>query len=146
LAQPGQDEFALFAARHFGAKQLEDERIGRLANSPDCRVGSLSFQATQASAIDKSLWILAWGAQPSSAIRLLAKLKTIEKPMRRRPSEGRRSAHCKPPKAELPSARFCRIRTSLNRTRSVDLNMILEVPRPIWSKPQCCQEAAPKGA
>ena len=47
------------ALRHFGAKQSKDERIGRLANSSDCCVGSLSFQATQASAIDKLLWILA---------------------------------------------------------------------------------------
>src|SRR2546425_8770903 len=43
----------------FRSQQLKDEWIGRLANSPDCCVGRLSFQATQASAIDKCLWILA---------------------------------------------------------------------------------------
>jgi hypothetical protein len=62
LTQPSQNEFALFAARHFGAKQLEDEWISRLANSSDRCVGSLSFQATQASAIDKRFWILAYGS------------------------------------------------------------------------------------
>jgi hypothetical protein len=60
LAQPRQNEFAIFAARHFRAKQLEDKWVGGLANSPDRRVGSLSFQATQASAIHKRLWILAY--------------------------------------------------------------------------------------
>jgi hypothetical protein len=62
FAEPNQNQFALSAARHFGAKQLKDEWIGRLANSPDRCVGSLSFQATQASAIDKRLWILAYGS------------------------------------------------------------------------------------
>jgi hypothetical protein len=62
LTQPSQNKFALFAARHFGAKQLEDEWISRLANSSDRCVGSLSFQATQASAIDKRFWILAYGS------------------------------------------------------------------------------------
>jgi len=62
LTQPSQNKFALFAARHFGTKQLEDEWIGRLANSSDRCVGSLSFQATQASAIDKRFWILAYGS------------------------------------------------------------------------------------
>jgi hypothetical protein len=62
FAEPNQNQFALCAARHFGAKQLKDEWIGRLANSPDRCVGSLSFQATQASAIDKRLWILAYGS------------------------------------------------------------------------------------
>jgi hypothetical protein len=62
FAEPSQNQFALFAARHFGTKQLEDERIGRLANSPDCCIGSLSFQPTQASAIDKRFWIFAHGS------------------------------------------------------------------------------------
>jgi hypothetical protein len=62
LAEPSQNQFALFAARHFGAKELKDEWIGRLANSPDRCVGSLSFQVTQASAIDKRLRTLAYGS------------------------------------------------------------------------------------
>jgi hypothetical protein len=62
LTEPSQNKFALFAPRHFGTKQLKDERIGRLANSSDRCVGSLSFQATQASAIDKRFWILAYGS------------------------------------------------------------------------------------
>jgi hypothetical protein len=62
FAEPNQNQFALSAARHFGAKQPKDEGIGRLVNSPDRCVGSLSFQATQASAIDKRLWILAYGS------------------------------------------------------------------------------------
>jgi hypothetical protein len=62
LTKPSQNKFALFAPRHFGTKQLKDERIGRLANSSDRCVGSLNFQATQASAIDKRFWILAYGS------------------------------------------------------------------------------------
>jgi hypothetical protein len=62
LSQPTQNKFALFTARHFGAKQFEDERIGRLANSLDSCGGSLSFQATQASAIDERLWVVAYGS------------------------------------------------------------------------------------
>jgi hypothetical protein len=62
LTQPSQNKFALFAARHFGAKQLENEWIGCLANSSDRCVGSLSFQATQAPAVDKRFWILAYGS------------------------------------------------------------------------------------
>jgi hypothetical protein len=47
--EPGLDQaepnnFALLAARHFRAK-LEDERIGRLTNSPDRCFGSLGFEA-----------------------------------------------------------------------------------------------------
>jgi hypothetical protein len=61
LTQSRQDDFALFAARHFRAKQLEDQWICRLANSPDRCFGSLRFKATQASAIDKGLWIVAYG-------------------------------------------------------------------------------------
>jgi hypothetical protein len=61
LTQPSQNEFAFFSARHFGAKQLKDKWIGRFSNSPDRRVDSLSFEATQTSAIDKCLWILADG-------------------------------------------------------------------------------------
>jgi hypothetical protein len=60
LSQPSQNRFAPFAARQFGTAQSEDEGIGGLANSPNCRVGSLSFQATQASTIHKHLWILAY--------------------------------------------------------------------------------------
>jgi hypothetical protein len=62
LSQPSQDMLATFAARQFGTTQSEDEWIGGLANSPDCGVGSLSFQATQASPIHKHLWILAYGS------------------------------------------------------------------------------------
>src|SRR5262249_18253877 len=62
FAESSQNAFALSAARHFGAKQLEDEWIGRLANSPDRCVRSLSFQAPQASVIDKRLRILAYGS------------------------------------------------------------------------------------
>lgn len=45
LTEASQNKFALFAARHFGAKQLEDERIGCLADAPDGCLGSLGFQA-----------------------------------------------------------------------------------------------------
>src|SRR6516165_4719510 len=46
LTKPSQNNFALLAARHFRAKQLEDERIGRLTNSPDCCFGSLRVLQT----------------------------------------------------------------------------------------------------
>ncbi len=59
LAQPRQNKFAAFAARHLGAKQFEDKRIGRLANSLDSCRCSLSFEARQPSAVDKILWVLA---------------------------------------------------------------------------------------
>src|SRR5262249_25796509 len=62
FAESSQNAFALSAAWHFGAKQLEDEWIGRLAKSPDRCVRSLSFQAPQASVIDKRLRILAYGS------------------------------------------------------------------------------------
>jgi hypothetical protein len=61
LTQSRQNDFALFAARHVRAKQPKDQWICRLANSPDRCVGSLCFKATQASAIDKCLWIVAYG-------------------------------------------------------------------------------------
>jgi hypothetical protein len=61
LTQSRQNDFALFTAGHFRAKQLKDQWICRLANSPDRCVGSLRFKATQASAIDKCLWIVAYG-------------------------------------------------------------------------------------
>jgi hypothetical protein len=64
LTEPSQNKFALFAARHFGAKQFKDQRISCLANSPDRCFGSLGFQARQASAIDKRLWVLAYGRAP----------------------------------------------------------------------------------
>jgi hypothetical protein len=60
FTEPFQNKFTLFAARHFGPKQLKDKWIGRLANTPDRRVGSLRFQALQASTIHKRLWILAY--------------------------------------------------------------------------------------
>jgi hypothetical protein len=62
LTESRQNKFALFAARHLRTKQFEDERIGRLANSFDSCRGSLRLQATQASAIDKRLWVLAYGS------------------------------------------------------------------------------------
>jgi hypothetical protein len=62
LTQPGQNKFARFASRHFGAKQSEDDWVGGLANSPDRRISGLSFQASQASPIYKRLWILAYGS------------------------------------------------------------------------------------
>ena len=61
LTQPSQNKLTLFAPRHFRAKQFEDERIGSLANSLDSCRGGLSFQARQASSLDKRLWILADG-------------------------------------------------------------------------------------
>jgi hypothetical protein len=45
LTEASQNKFALFAARHFGTEQLKDERVGRLANSPDRCLGGLCFQA-----------------------------------------------------------------------------------------------------
>jgi hypothetical protein len=60
--QPSKNEFAVFAARHLGAKELEDEWIGGLSNSPDRCLGSLSFEATQTSAVDEDLWVLADGS------------------------------------------------------------------------------------
>jgi hypothetical protein len=62
FTEPIQNKLALFAARHFGTKQLKDERIGRLPNSPHRCVGSFNFQATQTSAIDKCLRIIAYGS------------------------------------------------------------------------------------
>jgi hypothetical protein len=62
LAEPSQDKIAFFAGWHLGAKQLEDERIGRLADSPDGFVRSLGFQARKASASHELLWILADGS------------------------------------------------------------------------------------
>jgi hypothetical protein len=78
---------------------------------------------------------------------LLAKLKMIEKADEKEAQRGASSliVNLRKRNSHLRYASG-RIRASVNRTRSVDLNMILEVPRPIWSKPQCCQEAAPKGA
>ena len=61
LTQPSQNELAFFTARHFGAKQPKDEGVGCLSNAPDCCVGSLFFQLTQASPVDERLWILADG-------------------------------------------------------------------------------------
>src|SRR5262249_25538199 len=61
-AEPSQNKLALFAARHLGAKQLEDKGIGRLANSPDRRLGSLGFQATHASTIHHRLRAVAYGS------------------------------------------------------------------------------------
>ena len=61
LTEPSQNKLALLAARHFGAEQFKDERIGRLANSPDRDLGSLGLKATQASAIDKRFRVLAYG-------------------------------------------------------------------------------------
>jgi hypothetical protein len=62
LTQPSQDKLAFFAVWHFGAKQLENERVRRLANSSDSFIRSLGFQATKASAIHERLWILADGS------------------------------------------------------------------------------------
>jgi hypothetical protein len=45
LTDSSQNKLALFATRHFGAEQIEDERVGRLANSRDCYIRSLIFQA-----------------------------------------------------------------------------------------------------
>jgi hypothetical protein len=61
LTKPVQNKFALLAARHFCAKQLENERIGRLTNSSDRYLGSLSFQARQAASIDKRFRVFAYG-------------------------------------------------------------------------------------
>jgi hypothetical protein len=61
LTEPSQDKLALFATRHFGAKQFKDERIGRLANSPDRDLGGLGLKPTQAPAIDKRFGVLAYG-------------------------------------------------------------------------------------
>jgi hypothetical protein len=62
-----------------GPKQLKYQRIGCLANSPDGCVGSLSFQTTQASAINKCLWVFADRSTTKFSNSVLAKLKTIEK-------------------------------------------------------------------
>jgi hypothetical protein len=78
LAEPSQNEFALFAARHFGTEKLEDEWICRLSNPPDRCFGSLNFQATQASAIDKRLWILSDGST-TKLCNSVAGYRTIEK-------------------------------------------------------------------
>jgi hypothetical protein len=60
LTEPGQNKFALFAARHFVAKQPEDQWIGCLANSSNRHLGSLGFQATQASPIHKRFRVLTY--------------------------------------------------------------------------------------
>src|SRR6516225_11703642 len=60
LAEPGQNKFALFAARHFVSKQPEDQWIGGLANSSDRYLGSLGFQATQASTIHKRFRVITY--------------------------------------------------------------------------------------
>jgi hypothetical protein len=64
--------------RQFGAEQPKNEWIGRLSHAFYRCVGSLIFQATQTSAIN-AFGSSPMGAQPSSAIRSLAKFKTIEK-------------------------------------------------------------------
>jgi hypothetical protein len=61
LAKTSQDNFALFAARHFRPEQREDQRIGRFPNSPDRYLGRLIFEATQSAAIDKCFRVLAYG-------------------------------------------------------------------------------------
>jgi hypothetical protein len=103
LAQPSQNKLALLAARHFGAEQLKDEWVGRLAKSPDRGLGRLGFQATQASTIHKRLRIVAHGgAQPSSAIRSLAKLKTMEKADEKEAQRGASSLICSSSKIGTP--------------------------------------------
>jgi len=61
LTEPSQNKFALFAARHLGAKQFKNQRIGSLANSSDGYLGGLGFEARQASTIDKRFRVLAYG-------------------------------------------------------------------------------------
>jgi hypothetical protein len=48
--------------RQFGAEQPKNEWIGRLSHAFYRCVGSLIFQATQTSAIDKCLWIFTDGS------------------------------------------------------------------------------------
>jgi len=48
LTASSQNKFALFAARHLGAKQSKNQRIGSLANSSDGYLGCLGFEARQA--------------------------------------------------------------------------------------------------
>ena len=79
LTESSQNKFALFAARHLGAKQSKNQRIGSLANSSDGYLGCLGFEARQASTIDKRFRVLAYWKAPSSAIRSRAKLKMIKK-------------------------------------------------------------------
>jgi hypothetical protein len=45
LTESVQNNLTLLAARHFSAKQLENEGISRLTNSSNGYLGSLSFQA-----------------------------------------------------------------------------------------------------
>jgi hypothetical protein len=91
LAEPSQNEFALFAARHFGTEKLEDEWICRLSNPPDRCFGSLNFQATQASAIDKRLWILSDGSTTKLCkFGCWLSSERLKKPMKKRPSERHR--------------------------------------------------------
>ena len=62
LAEPSQNEFALFAARHFGTEKLKMSGYAASRTLLIAASGSLNFQATQASAIDKRLWILSDGS------------------------------------------------------------------------------------
>jgi hypothetical protein len=45
LTKSSQNKVALFATRHFGAKQIEDKRISRLPNSRDRCICCLPFKA-----------------------------------------------------------------------------------------------------
>src|SRR6516165_9615312 len=60
LTESSQNKFALFAARHLGAKQSKNQRIGSLANSSDGYLCCLGFEARQASTIDKRFRVLAY--------------------------------------------------------------------------------------
>ena len=50
-----------YAARHLGAKQFKNQRIGSFANSSNGYLGGLGFEVRQASTIDKRFRVLAYG-------------------------------------------------------------------------------------
>ena len=103
LTQSRQNEFALFPARHFRAEQLKDQWICCLANFPDGRVGSLHRRRKPPRSTNV-FGSSPTGSQPSSAMRSLAKLKTIEKADEKEAQRGASSLICKPPRSELLSA------------------------------------------
>ena len=61
LTKSSQNKFALFAAGQLGAEQIEDEWVRRLANSRDCDIRSLIFQAAQPSTMYKRARVLPYG-------------------------------------------------------------------------------------
>src|SRR6516162_5147585 len=120
FTEPIQNKLALFAARHFGTKQLKNERIGRprtrliaasAASVSRRRKPPPSTNACGSSPI---------GAQPSSAIRSLAKLKTIEKADEKEAQRGASSLICKPPRIGTATCASLPVRAAEFDEKNID--------------------------